>query len=134
MADIVPPYLLQLDKPRPFKMNFEVAAQAERELARIYGRSVNLLQVMLDSERFGITEVGVLLHCGLTYYDETVTLPDTYALLTMENYSTVVTAIFEAWNTAGRSARPPAEEGEPSADPLAPAFPGSASLPGSNSD
>jgi hypothetical protein len=134
MADLVPPLTLQLDKPRPFKMTFEVAAQAERELARIYGKPVNILQVMLDSERFGITEVAVLLHCGLAYYDETVTLPDTYNLLTMDNYSTVVTAIFEAWNAAGQSARPPAAEGESSPDPLVSASPGSVSgaSPGSN--
>jgi hypothetical protein len=105
MPSFVPSVPITLDKERQLKMDMEVASQAELELGKIYGTRVNLLHFLQEQQSLGITDVAVILWCGLRKADPTLTLSDTLALITLENFGMVVMAIFEAWNLASQPAR-----------------------------
>jgi hypothetical protein len=116
---------LTLDRERAITMDFEAASEAERTLGQIYGRPFNLLAALVDQERFGITEVGVLLWTSLRRTDPTLTLSDTFHLLTLENYQQVMEALFAAWNKANQRASGQ-EKAEPDG-PFSTPSPGSSS-------
>jgi len=119
MPSLVPTVPIQLDIERHLRVDMAVAADAERELSKVYGKPVNLLKLIAGMEAentFGITETAVFLWCALRTSDPSLTLEATFSLLTLENYFVVQNALFEAWNLATQRAEGAAPDAAEAAD------------------
>jgi hypothetical protein len=125
MASLVPTVPVMLDTERQLKIDMEVVSDTEIELGRIYGHKVHLLQMLFDPVNLSITDVGILLWCGLRKQDPSLTRHEVFACLSLEHLPVVMTAIYEAWNLANQHAQQ-AIVGA-SAPPFVPPSPGSAS-------
>jgi hypothetical protein len=113
---------IHLDRLRHVRLENKALRRAELVLSELRKRDVSILRVMFNPEGIGLNDALVLLWCGLTDEDPTLTLEQVEELVTGDKILPSLEAIYAAWNRHTASAQPATEEAP--TGPLASASPG----------
>lgn len=124
MADesIVPPVPLDLDRRRHLRFGKRAVFRAEKALCDFWGKRTNILTVLFDAAGLTLNDIAILLWQGLLHEDPTLTLEQVQGMVTVENVTTIVEALYRSWNDASQDAAD-ATEALNGTDPLAMAMP-----------
>jgi len=99
---IVPPVPIDLDRRRHLKLGKRAVFRAEKALGEFWGKRLNILTVLFSTEGLTLNDIAILLWQGLLHEDPTLTLERVQDMMTLQNVSVIVDAIFQAWNDATR--------------------------------
>lgn len=100
MPSLVPSVPITLDKDRNLRLDNAALFRAERELSRVWGRKVSVLQTLIDPETLGLNDLSILLWCACLHEDQDLSLSQVQDAMTITNFATYLDALYQAWNLA----------------------------------
>jgi hypothetical protein len=90
---------VHLDRPRQISLDLWAGYEAERELERLLGQPVGSVQLLRDFalQTLSMTQLLVLLTCGLRRYDATLTLEQVGKMVPLGRLTYVLNTVLAAW-------------------------------------
>ena len=98
MPSLVPSVPVVLDKERHLRLDNAALFRAERELSRLWGKRLSILQVLMDPETLGMNDLSVLLWCGLLHEDADLALSQVQDAMQVANFAALLEALYAAWS------------------------------------
>lgn len=91
-----------LDKPRRMSLNLWAGYQAERELEVLLGQPSGSVQLLRDFalQTLSMTQLLVLLTCGLRQHDPSVTVEQVGKIVPLGQLTQVLNTVLTAWDQA----------------------------------